>query len=112
MRGGTDENDAGLLAFGREDGILGKEPIAGVDGSGAVLLCGIEDAVDAQVAVGGRSGADALRLIRHADVRRIAVGVGIDRHGGDAHFPQRAHDAHGDLPPVGHQHLAEHQREL
>ena len=79
-----------------------------MDGLGAVLAGGVEDAVDAQVAFGGRRRPDALGLIGHADVQRSAVGVGIDGHGGDPHFAQRAHHPHRDFPAVCDQDLTKH----
>ena len=105
--GGSDEDDAGGFAGGGEIGILAEESVAGMDGFGAVLAGGVENAVDAQVAFGGGRGADVLGFIGHAHVERGAVGIGVDGDGGDAHFAQRADDAHGDLAAVGDQDLAE-----
>ena len=110
--GRADENDAGILAGGGEFGVLAEKSVARMDGLGAVLAGGVEDAVDAQVAFRGRRRADVFGFVRHADVQRGAVGIGVDRHAGDAHLAQRAHDPHGDLAAVGDQNLAEHAGEL
>ena len=79
-----------------------------MDGVGAVAARGLEDAVDPQVALGGRAGSQARRLVGHADVQGGAVGVGVHRHGRNSHLPQRADDAHRNLAAVGDQDLAEH----
>ena len=48
------------------------------------------------------------RLVRHFDMQRISVGIGINRHRRDAHAARGAHDAAGDLAAVGYQDLLEH----
>jgi len=47
----TDEDAPGLPAKQREVGLLGKEAIAGMDRLGAAGAGGVEDAVDAEIAV-------------------------------------------------------------
>ncbi len=44
------------------------------------------------------------------DVQRVAVGLGVDGDGGDAHAPRRLDDPAGDLAPIGHKDLVEHAR--
>ncbi len=46
----------------------------------------------------------------HRDVQRVAVGLGVDGDGGDAHAPCRLDDPAGDLAPIGHKDLVEHAR--
>ena len=41
------------------------------------------------------------RLIRHADVKRVAVGIGVDGHGRDAHAPSGLDDPAGNFPAIG-----------
>ena len=57
-----------------------------------------------------RGGTDADRLVRGRDVQRVAVGLGVDGDGGDAHAPCRLDDPAGDLAPIGHKDLVEHAR--
>ncbi len=78
-----------------------------MDRIGARLVCGLQDAVDAEVALAHQRWADAHCLIGEGDVRRVLVGIGIDRDGAIAHRLGRAHDAPGDLAAVGDQDLAE-----
>src|SRR5262249_55244292 len=71
---------------------------------------GVDDGVDVEVAVLRRRRPDADRLVGRGDVERVHIGVGIDCDGADAEPPRRAHDAAGDLTPVGDQELGEHLR--
>src|SRR5260370_703040 len=104
-RGG--EADAGGSAGGGEIGVLAEEAVAGVDGIGAVAPGGVENAVDAQVAFGGRTGSDVGGFVSHADMEGGAIGVGEDGDAGDAHFAEGADDADGDLAAIGDQELGE-----
>ena len=104
----ADEHDPGLLAGARERGVLGQEPVAGVDRLGAGLLRHLEDLLDHEVALGGRAGAEQVRLIGAPDVRRVAIGLGVDGHAGDAELLERSHHANGDLAAVCDQDLVEH----
>ncbi len=106
--GGPDEHDAGVLAGGGEFGILAEEPVARVDGFGAMAARGIENAVDPQVAFRRGRGPHVAGLIGHANVQRRAIRVRIDCHRGDAHFAQGANDPDGDFSPIGNQNFAEH----
>ncbi len=47
----------------------------------ARLLAGGDDLVDDEEGFCGGGRADVDGLIRHLDVKRVLVGVGIDRHG-------------------------------
>ena len=41
-------------------------------------------------------------------MQRVAIRIGIDRHGGDAHFARGFDDATGDFATVGNQNFFEH----
>ena len=77
----------GGLAGGGEVGVLAEEAVAGMDGVGAVPAGGVEDAVDAEVALGGGRGPDVRGFVGHADVQRRAVGVGVDGDACGCPFP-------------------------
>ena len=106
----ADEDQAGVHAGLGEIGILGQEAVTGMDCLGAGRLGRGDDGLDVQVALDGRRRPDAPRLVGLRHVRRSGIGIGVDRHRGDAHAPRRAHDAAGDLAPVGDQDLSEHRR--
>ncbi len=81
-----------------------------MDGVGAGVGDRRHDAGNVQVAFGGGRRADGHRLVGHAHVQRVLVGLGMDRDGGDPHAPRRAHHATRDLAPVGDQDFGEHGR--
>jgi hypothetical protein len=51
-----------------------------MDGIGAMFARGVQDAVDAQIALGRWRRSHPLGFIGHAHVQRSAVGVGEDGH--------------------------------
>ena len=69
------------------------------------------EARDIQVAflAGGR--ADTNGLICKADMKRVTIGLGVDRNGLDSDFTAGTNHAEGNLAPVGYQNFLE-QSEL
>src|SRR5260370_13509876 len=106
-RGGgrSDEPDAGGLARLRERGLLGKKTVARMKRRGAMGVRDLDDPVELEVRLGGRCGADVMRLVRVANVDRVAVRVRIDRGGRDAQLAACAHDADRDLAAIGDEDL-------
>ena len=83
---GADEGEAaGFDALG-EVGVLGQEAVAGVDGLGVGHLGGRDDGRHVQVALRRGGWADADGLVGQAHVLGVAVGLGIDDDGLDAHL--------------------------
>jgi hypothetical protein len=109
LRGRADEREAGLLHGVGKGGVLGEEAVARVDGLGARLTRRREHAVGAQVRVRRRRAAHAHGDVGHLHVLCVAVGLGEDGDGLDAHAPRRAHDAARNLAAVGDEQLAEHR---
>ena len=54
-----------------------------------------------QIALARRRRPDMHRLVRHAHVQRLGVGVGIDRDRADPQPPRGADHPAGDLAAVG-----------
>ena len=104
---GTDEHQARVGAGLREIGVLGKKSVAGMHGLRAGLAHGVDDGVDAEIAVLCRRRADQHRLVGERDMHRIAIGVGEHRDRAQSHAPGRADDPAGDLAAVGDQELVE-----
>ena len=102
------KTNPGSLAGGGEVRVLAQEAIAGMNGIGPVALRGVEDAVDVEVAFGGRRGTDVRGLVGEAHMHGGPIGIRVDRDAADAEFLQRAIDAHGNLTPIGDQDFAEH----
>ena len=55
-----------------------------MDRLGAGLLGDLEDLVDDEIALGGRSGAEQVRLVGALDVGGVAVELGVDGDGADS----------------------------
>ena len=104
----ADEGDAPLGDRSCEVGILGEEPIAGVDTVGSRRLDGVEDCLGVQVALGGGSAAQRVGLVGQTHVQRVSVEIGVDRHRTDAQVTAGPDDTNGDFATVGDQDLVEH----
>ncbi len=98
---GADEADAAVAADLREVGVLGEEPVAGVDRIDVGDLRGADDPGDVQVALVAVGRPDADRLVGQPQVGGVAVRLRVD---GDRLNPQLvagANDAKGDLTAIG-----------
>ncbi len=71
---------SGVLDRLGERGTLGQESVAGVDGVGAGLTGGLDQTVDAKVALGGGRRADGDGEVGCTDVGAGTVGGGIHGH--------------------------------
>ena len=105
---GADEDDSGLGQRARERLALRQEAIARMDRLGARLFAGLDDLVDDQVGLRGRSGADMHRLVRHRHMNRVPVGIGIDGDRLDTHPASGLDDAARNLAAVRNQDFLEH----
>jgi hypothetical protein len=108
----ADPDDPRLAERPGEARVLGQEAVARVHGLGARLARHLEDAGHAEVALARRPRAEQVGLVGVLHEERVAVDLAVDGDRGDAHLAQGPHHADGDLAPVGHQHLGEHQDRL
>ena len=99
----ANEDQARVDARLRKVGILGQKTVAGMHGVCAREARGFQDAVDAQIAVGGRCRADRIRGVGHPHVERVDVGVRIHRYRRDPHLATGADHPHRDFAPIGDQ---------
>ena len=105
---GADEGDAGVLAGLGELGVLGEEPVAGVDGVHVPALGQVDDARDVQIGPqGGLALADAVGLVGPGAEQGEGILVGVHGHGAEAQVVTGAEDADGDLSTVCGQDLLE-----
>ena len=90
--------------------VFGQKAVTGVNGLRTRLLgCG-NDLVSHQIRLARGRRPQQHGLVGHLHVAGIAVGFGIHRHGGNAHFLGRGDDAAGDLATVGNQNFREHMQ--
>ncbi|XXX47789.1 hypothetical protein WME76_08390 [Sorangium sp. So ce119] len=111
-RGRGDEGDASPLARFRELTVFREERVLGVDVLGPGAPGDVEDAIDAEVALARRCGADGVRLVREADMEAAAVHVDVDGDALDAGLMQRPEHSEGDLAAVGDEDLADQEPAL
>ena len=107
---GADKNDTGIGQRAGERRALGQEAVARMHRLGAARLAGGDDVVDDQIALRRRRRPDRHGVVGHFDMERVAVGLGIDRHGLDSHPAGGLDDPAGDLAAIGNQDALEHLR--
>ena len=90
-----------------EGGVLGEEPVAGVDRLGSGPRGRLDDLLLVQVALGRSTGTEQPGLVGNTNVQGSAVGLRVDGHRGDLELAQRPEDADGDLAAVGDEDFRE-----
>ncbi len=108
LRVRPDEDDASLGECLGEGFTLREKPVAGMHRFSAGRFAGVDDPVDDEIALRRRRRANQDRLIGHFDVKRIAIGFGIDRDCCDPHPPSGLDNAAGDLAAICDQNSLEH----
>ena len=103
----ADERQTGRHARLGELRVLAEEPVPGMDGVGAGGLRDVDDTVDREVARRGLRRTDRVRLVGHAHVEGLAVGVREHRHRGEPGLAAGANHPDRDLSPVGDQNLVD-----
>src|SRR6185312_14654494 len=104
----ADEDNADFRKRLGERFALGEKAVAWMNRFGAGIAASLNDPIDHEIGLSRGRRPDIDRLVRHLDVERIAVGVGIDGNRLDAHAAGRFDHAAGDLAAVGNQNLLEH----
>ncbi len=99
-----DIGNAPALADVRQQRILRQETVAGVQGVTAGGHRQVHDAVGVEVAAQG-VGAEIVGLVGLFDVQGVAIGIGVDGGGFQAHFGTGADDADRNFTAIGHQYL-------
>jgi len=108
----ADEDDAGLGTGAGEAFAFRQEAITRVDAIGPGFPRGLQDEIGAQIAFGGRRRTEPHGFVGHLHMRRLRVGIGIDRNRLQPHFPRGAHHPARDLATVGDQYLFQHSTPL
>ncbi len=108
MRGRADEDKARCRHLIDEIRVFGEEAIAGMNRLSAALPRGVDYPRAHEIAFPDRRSTDMDGLVGHRHMHRIAICIGIDRHGRDPHAPCRLDDPAGDLAAIGDQDFLEH----
>jgi hypothetical protein len=103
----ADEGQSRIATGSGKIRVLGKKSIPWVNGIGAGQLGGVNDTVDAKVAVSRGIAANRDRLIGHPDVASPSIAFGKDRHCPEAEIAACTDHAHRDLPAVGDEDLVQ-----
>ena len=104
----TDEDHARVAASLREAGVLGQKSVAGMDRRGPRFARELENSGSVQVALAGRRGPHAVRLVRESYVQGITVGFRVDGDGAQAEPAGRPDDAAGNLATIRNQQAVDH----
>ena len=104
----ADEGDGGAQRGFREVGILGQEPVSGMNALRAGAAGDLDQALDVEIAFARRRRPDRIGLVAGANMQRLGVGLGIDRDGAHPQPLRGAGDAYGDLAAIGDEDGGEH----
>ena len=108
----ADKCQPGPLAGGSELGIFGEEPVSGMNGVGAAVLRGIQNARDRKIATGGRRGSDRHGTVGGGRMWSVSVGVGIHSDAFDRELATRARNAQRNLAAVRDEDAFNHASKL
>ena len=78
-----------------------------MDGVGARLGRGVQQLAEVEVGLRGGLPAQGERLVGKPDVRRVGVGLGINRHAGQTRIPGSPDHPDRDLTAVGDEDLGD-----
>ncbi len=107
----ADEDQAGVGAGPGEGRVFAEKAVTGMHGLRAAALCRGQQGRDVAIGLRRRRRADAHGLVGHSDMGRIGIDIGIDGDRAVTQRARRAHDAAGDLSPIGDEYLAKaHER--
>ena len=101
IRTGPDKDETVLFAQAGKGLVLRQKTVAGMDGLGSGGERRRHDPLGIEIAVGRGRLPDADGLIRHGGVQGVGIGLGLDRHRLDSHFPAGADHPHRHLTAVG-----------
>src|ERR1700730_1794877 len=100
LRGWTDETNPCIFARTCKFEIFAEKSVAWVNRLRIAVLRCRENLFSIEIALVRRRGTDPERFIRHRDMHRMRISIGIDRHGFDSKFAQGANDATCDFASV------------
>jgi hypothetical protein len=112
LRGRPDEDQARVLAGLGEVRVLAEKSVAGMDCFRTRLPSRVNQTGDVEIGFPRVGWTDMDGLIRHADVQRGAVDVGVHGDGRNPELAKTPNYANGDFPTVRNQYLPKHRSGL
>ena len=109
VRRWPDEGDPGGGTDLGELRILGEESIPRMNRIRPRDLGSRDQARDLEIALARRRGTETDIIVGESDMQRLAIGLGVDRHGLDAEFPRGTNDPERDFAAIRNENLLEHQ---
>ncbi|MNE36229.1 hypothetical protein D3C80_1300320 [compost metagenome] len=103
----ANELDPTFGAYVRKFSVLRQKAITGMQGITTGFHSQVHQLARVEVA-GQRLSTNAMGLIGTFNVQGMAVGVGVDRHGANAHLGAGTHDPNCNFTPVGDQDFFYH----
>ncbi len=91
-------------------GVLGEEPVAGVDCLAALSERDLDDRIGTQVRLGGRPPAERDGDVDRVDVHRVRIGLGVHPDRRDPQAMSGPSDPNSDLTPVRDQQRSDPPR--
>jgi hypothetical protein len=107
--GWSNEDKTRVSAGLRELRILAEKTVARMDGIHTMPSRGVQNAFNIEVAFARRRRPQMRGFIGFADMKRGAVGVGINGDRADTHLAKRANNTQRDLAAIGYQNFLEHR---
>ena len=107
LRAGTDPDQAGVDDGLGEVGVLRQKAVAGMDRVGAGLGRRVENLGEVQVGLCRGLTTQRERLVGQPHVRRLGVGLCVDRHAGQAGVARCADHPDRDLAAIGDKNLGD-----
>src|ERR1700736_4697912 len=107
-RGWTDETNPCIFARTCESEIFAEKSVAWVNRLCIAVLRYRQNLFGLEITLRRRRGPDPKRFIRHREMHRMRISIGIDRHGFDSKFAQGANHATRDFASVSDQDFCDH----
>ena len=101
FRSRTDERNFRSLTDLRKVGVFGKKAVARMDGVHVGDFCRADYLRNVEITLAAARGPDADRFVGKAHMQRIAVRLGINRHGRNTQLFAGTDDPQGNFPSIG-----------
>ncbi len=106
LRGRADEHETLVRARSGKLGVFAQKTVTGVDRIGSVPPGGVENTVEAEIALARRRSSDVSSFVSQPNVECFPIGVRVHSDAADAELAKRAYQTDGNLAAIGDEDLA------